>query len=94
MNFKFNNEVKNTAMSKNPKELLSEIREIPKCRNCICLKEILMLATSFATLFDDHKQNFSKWIEEMNENDFHDCLGCNPCLPVEAYNMFSNRSYN
>ncbi|MHA2394799.1 MAG: hypothetical protein ACXAEX_22955 [Promethearchaeota archaeon] len=73
-------------------EMLSEIREEQKCRNCICLLEILKLVSRVDNLCTHNRHEFSKWIEEMNENDIHDCLGCNPCLPVEAYNLFSNVS--
>jgi hypothetical protein len=79
-------------MTGNLNEALTEIREEKKCSNCICLIEILRQASSIDYLHTDHKHEFSKWIEEMNENDIHDCLGCNPCLPVEAYNLYANVS--
>ena len=75
-------------MSNTAKKLLLEIREIKKCSNCICLKEILKLTSSISSLSEDHKNNFLMWIEEINEKEIHDCLGCNPCLPFEAYNIY------
>lgn len=73
-------------------EEFSKIREIDKCRTCICFYETLKI-------FDDEldmlrrelreiREACHRWWKEREGIGVHDCLGCNPCLPVEAYNEF------
>lgn len=71
---------------------LSKIRKIENCRTCICFYETLKI-------FDDELDRLGKepreirevcrrWWKEREGMEIHDCLGCNPCLPVKAYNEF------
>lgn len=77
-------------------EKFSKIRELEKCRTCICFYEMLKL-------FDDEVGRLGKekpkgaldstrWWEEKEKVGIHDCLGCDPCLPFEAYSEFQTSS--
>jgi hypothetical protein len=75
-------------MTRSLHEALSEIRKDQKCRNCICLWETLKPASRNDDISSYYKEEFSEWVEETNAGDIHDCLGCDPCLPVKEYNVF------
>lgn len=71
---------------------LREGMELPKCRKCGCMKEILAsLQTSLSSLqvkgSSDLLANIDHWLEQMEPIKYA-CLGCDYCFPAVAMNVF------
>lgn len=75
------------------REELNEIRQIKKCRSCECLLDTVDavkgdIANIDAPMIESLLTEMSDWLAEGNQNR-HNCLGCEVCLPIAPYNEFS-----
>lgn len=72
---------------------LDRVRQVNKCSSCECLLDVLenvqgdleQIGTAEA---DKARADMQRWLEEGNQNR-HQCLGCEVCLPIKPYNQFS-----
>ena len=72
---------------------LSEVREIKKCKTCMCFSETVSdLSKAFDTIDENRLQKIRRevagWMAECEKVELHDCLACDPCLPVKPFKEF------
>lgn len=80
------------AVRKFHKELF-QIHEVKKCKTCTCFYEALQdLEKALNTINEDKMKGIRRdiigWRKEGEELKLHECLGCDPCLPVAPSNEF------
>lgn len=74
-------------------EELLDIREVEKCKTCVCFYEALTILDEALGKVDEKelqevRRDVAEWKEECERLKLHGCLGCNPCLPVRPSNEF------
>jgi tetrahydromethanopterin S-methyltransferase subunit A len=79
-------EQKNNELLGTLAEELQCIHSIPKCEGCKCFADTVQEFRAVA-----EKQNASNLVEKIGELEAkisvtHDCIGCNPCYPVDVSN--------
>ena len=72
---------------------LSKVRKIKKCKTCVCFCEIVADLSKVLGTIDDEslqkiKREVAEWMAECEKVELHDCLGCDPCLPVKPFEEF------
>ncbi|MDZ7290325.1 MAG: tetrahydromethanopterin S-methyltransferase subunit A [candidate division KSB1 bacterium] len=82
-------EQKNNELLSTLAEELQRIHSIPKCAGCKCFADTVQEFRAVA-----EKQNANGLIERINAlaakiSVTHDCIGCNPCYPVEVSNALN-----
>ena len=72
---------------------LAKVGDIEKCRTCHCYVDVLrqvredILSRDLADL--PEAESLDEMIGRAYAEQFHGCLGCDPCLPVEPFNAFN-----
>lgn len=72
---------------------LSGIRKVKKCKTCVCFCESMrdlwvVLGTIDEKRLEKLRGEVAEWLVECEKAKLHDCLGCNPCLPVKPLTEF------